>query len=99
MASRLSTYWKKRDYGHEDQIGQEETPQQYADRLVVVFREVRRVLKETGTVWLNVGDAYNHVGHVPFRSGWQRPWQRPDRLPASEKRWHGRSSSSGRCAA
>jgi ubiquinone/menaquinone biosynthesis C-methylase UbiE len=37
--------------------------------------EVRRVLKETGTVWLNVGDAYNHVGHVPYRSGWQRPKQ------------------------
>ena len=46
-----------------------------ADRLVAVFRQVRRVLKDTGTVWLNVGDAYNHVGHVPYRSGWQRPKQ------------------------
>jgi DNA modification methylase len=68
-------YWSLRDYGNHAQIGQEETPQQYADRLVSVFREVRRVLKDTGTVWLNVGDVYNHVGHVPYRSGWQRPKQ------------------------
>jgi DNA modification methylase len=68
-------YWNLRDYGHEGQVGQEETPQQYADRMVAIFREVRRVLKDTGTVWLNIGDAYNHVGHVPFRSGWQRPKQ------------------------
>jgi len=68
-------YWNLRDYGNDGQLGQEETPQQYADRLVAVFREVRQVLKETGTVWLNVGDAYNHIGHVPYRSGWQRPKQ------------------------
>src|SRR5579885_795039 len=68
-------YWNLRDYGHDGQIGQEETPQQYADRMVAVFRELRRVLKGTGTVWLNIGDAYNHIGHVPYRSGWQRPKQ------------------------
>lgn len=68
-------YWSLRDYGDEAQIGQEETPQKYADRIVSVFREVRRVLKDTGTVWLNVGDVYNHIGHVPYRSGWQRPKQ------------------------
>jgi DNA modification methylase len=68
-------YWNLRDYGHEGQVGQEETPQEYADRLVAIFGQVRRVLKETGTVWLNVGDAYNHIGHVPYRSGWQRPKQ------------------------
>lgn len=68
-------YWNLSDYGHEGQVGQEETPQQYADRLVGIFREVRRTLRDTGTVWLNVGDAYNHVGHVPYRSGWQRPKQ------------------------
>jgi DNA modification methylase len=65
-------YWNLRDYDHDGQIGQEETPQKYADRLVSVFREVRRVLKDSGTVWLNVGDAYNSVGYVPHRSGWQR---------------------------
>jgi DNA modification methylase len=68
-------YWGLRDYGDPEQIGQEQTPQEYAERLVAVFREVRRVLRDTGTVWLNVGDAYNHVGHVPYRSGWQRPKQ------------------------
>jgi DNA modification methylase len=44
------------------QIGLEETPQQYVDKLVQVFREVRRVLKDDGTVWLNLGDSYNGSG-------------------------------------
>ncbi len=68
-------YWSLRDYGAEGQIGLEQTPQEYADRLVAVFREVRRVLRDTGTVWLNIGDVYNHIGHVPYRAGWQRPKQ------------------------
>jgi|SRR5579884_3169595 len=68
-------YWSQRDYGVEGRIGLEESPIAYTDRLVRVFREVRRVLAEEGTVWLNIGDAYNDIGHVPFRSGWQRPKQ------------------------
>ncbi len=68
-------YWSLRDYEAEGQIGRERSPQEYADRLVAVFREVRRVLRGRGTVWLNIGDVYNHTGHVPFRSGWQRPKQ------------------------
>jgi DNA modification methylase len=50
----------------------EDSPLEYADRLVQVFREVRRVLHDQGTIWLNIGDVYNNVGHVPPRSGWQR---------------------------
>lgn len=42
----------------DEQIGLEETPQQYIDRLVEVFREVKRVLKDEGTLWLNIGDSY-----------------------------------------
>ena len=42
----------------DDQIGLEETPEQYIDKLVSVFREVRRVLKDDGTLWLNLGDSY-----------------------------------------
>ena len=43
----------------DEQIGLEETPEQYVERLVEVFREVKRVLKDDGTLWLNLGDTYN----------------------------------------
>lgn len=51
-------YWGLRDYQAEGQIGAEDDPGQYVDRLVVVFEQVRRVLKEDGTFWLNIGDSY-----------------------------------------
>ncbi|MGF2053668.1 DNA-methyltransferase [Vagococcus fluvialis] len=51
-------YYGLRDYGVEGQIGLEETPEEYIDRLVEVFREVRRTLKDDGTLWLNLGDSY-----------------------------------------
>lgn len=51
-------YWGLRDYGAEGQIGQETTPEEYVARLVEVFREVRRVLRDDGVLWLNLGDSY-----------------------------------------
>lgn len=51
-------YWGLRDYGHDGQIGLEETPEDYVASVVEVFREVRRVLREDGTLWLNLGDSY-----------------------------------------
>ena len=52
-------YYGLRDYGGEDcQIGQEESPSEYIQRLVEVFREVRNNLTEDGTLWLNIGDSY-----------------------------------------
>ena len=51
-------YWGLRDFGVEGQIGLEPTPAMYVERLVAVFREVRRVLREDGTLWLNMGDSY-----------------------------------------
>jgi DNA modification methylase len=51
-------YFGLRDYKAEGQIGLEETPQAYIDRLVEVFREVWRVLRDDGTLWLNLGDSY-----------------------------------------
>jgi len=51
-------YFGLRDYGVDGQIGLEETPEQYVARLVDVFREVRRVLRRDGTLWLNIGDSY-----------------------------------------
>ena len=52
-------YFGLRDYGHAGQIGLETSPAEYVHRLVDVFREVRRVLKPDGTLWLNLGDSYN----------------------------------------
>jgi site-specific DNA-methyltransferase (adenine-specific) len=51
-------YWGLRDYGHDGQIGLEATPEEYVARMVEVFREVRRVLRDDGTLWLNLGDSY-----------------------------------------
>lgn len=51
-------YWGLRDYGAEGQIGLEPTPEEYVARMVEVFREVRRVLADDGTLWLNLGDSY-----------------------------------------
>ena len=51
-------YWGLRDYGIEGQLGLERTPEEYVERLVEVFREVRRVLRNDGTLWLNLGDSY-----------------------------------------
>ena len=51
-------YWGLRDYGVEGQLGLEATPDEYVARMVEVFREVRRVLRDDGTLWLNLGDSY-----------------------------------------
>lgn len=55
-------YFNLRDYGVEGQIGLEQTPDEYIDKLVKVFREVRRVLKDCGTLWINIGDSYAGSG-------------------------------------
>lgn len=51
-------YFGLRDYGHPDQIGAEVTPGDFVDAMVAVFREVRRALRDDGTLWLNLGDSY-----------------------------------------
>lgn len=51
-------YYALRDYGADGQIGLEETPEKYIERLTSVFMEVHRVLKPNGTLWLNIGDSY-----------------------------------------
>jgi DNA modification methylase len=54
-------YWCLRDYGVSGQIGLEDTPEEHVMRLLAVFREVRRVLKNDGTLWVNYGDAYSYA--------------------------------------
>lgn len=51
-------YWGLRDYGQDGQLGLEPTPDEYVAGMVAVFREVRRVLADDGTLWLNLGDSY-----------------------------------------
>ena len=61
-------YWGLRDYQTEDQIGLEKTPEEYTSNLVEVFRKIKRVLKDDGTVWLNLGDSYSGSGKGPSGS-------------------------------
>ena len=89
-------YWGLRDYGHDGQIGLEETPEAYVSRLVAVFAEVRRVLADDGTLWLNLGDSYGDkqlIG-IPWRvafalqaDGWYLRsdiiWHKPNPMPES----------------
>lgn len=63
-------YWGLRDYGLRGQIGLEEKVSDYVDKLVLVFQELRRVLKDDGTFWLNLGDSYTSGG---------RTWRAPDK--------------------
>lgn len=64
-------YWGLRDYGVAGQVGRETTPEAYIAALVDIFRQVRRVLRDDGTLWLNLGDCYAgywgaKYAHKPF---------------------------------
>lgn len=59
-------YFGLRDYGHDGQLGLEPTPEAYVANMVAVFREVRRVLADDGTLWLNIGDSYAGAGPLPL---------------------------------
>jgi DNA modification methylase len=91
-------YWQKRDYGHRRQIGQEATPDAYALAICEVLREVRRVLKPSGSVFLNLGDTYHRrsLAGVPFAveakaraDGWRVRnrivWAKPNGVPTPHK--------------
>lgn len=62
-------YYGLRDYGHPLQIGLEQTPDEFITKLVDVFREVRRVLRDDGTIWVNIGDSYANDGKWGGSSG------------------------------
>lgn len=85
-------YWGLRDYGVEGQIGLEPTPEEYVEKMVEVFREVRRVLRDDGTLWLNLGDSYasawacgrrNVVGNGSMENG--KRDSRPNRVSGDIK--------------
>jgi DNA modification methylase len=58
MVCTSPPYWGLRDYGRDGQIGLEQTPEEFVTALVEVFREVKRVLRPDGTLWVNLGDSY-----------------------------------------
>lgn len=73
-------YYNLRNYGVDGQIGMEKTPEDFVTALVAVFREVRRVLRSDGTLWVNIGDSY------ATRSGAQPPTNTRNRCGHTEKR-------------
>jgi DNA modification methylase len=93
-------YYSLRNYGVEGQIGLEKTPHEYISNLLEIFRECKRVLKKTGSCWVNISDSYNKykslIG-IPERfviamtddGGWVRRntiiWHKPNCLPSSVK--------------
>ncbi|MCA9151131.1 MAG: site-specific DNA-methyltransferase [Planctomycetales bacterium] len=91
-------YFQQRNYDYHTQIGLEATPAEYIDRLVQVFREARRTLKQTGTLWLVLGDKYvkRQMLGMPWRAalalqddGWMLRsdviWHKPNAMPSPVK--------------
>lgn len=92
-------YFGLRDYGMADQIGVEQTPQAFVNELVAVLREVRRTLRDDGTLWLNLGDSYSKTKQligIPWRvafalqdDGWvlrqEIIWHKPNAMPDGSK--------------
>jgi site-specific DNA-methyltransferase (adenine-specific) len=90
-------YFGLRDYGVDGQIGLEQTPDDFVAEMVAVFREVRRVLRDDGTLWLNLGDSYGaskQLVGIPWRvalalqaDGWYLRqdiiWHKPNPMPES----------------
>ena len=66
-------YYGLRDYGVDGQIGLERTPEEYVSGLVGVFGEIKRVLRDDGTLWLNLGDSYSGSGKGQYKDGEHDP--------------------------
>lgn len=80
-------YYNLRDYGVPGQIGAEETPEAFVERLVEIFRQVRRVLRPDGTLWVNIGDSYaTSSGNQPPRNTRNSCGHTEKRVPAGYKR-------------
>ena len=85
-------YFGLRDYGVDGQIGLESRPDAFVEKLVEVFREVRRVLRDDGTVWLNRGDSYtgywgDKYAHKPFGDDRTADASTPPNKSTAFKEW------------
>lgn len=91
-------YYRQRDYGNDQQIGQEASPETYVQRLAELFTELQRVVKPTGSLWMVIGDKYNkgELMGMPWRvclalkdAGWilrsDCIWHKPNAMPSSVK--------------
>jgi len=89
-------YWRKRDYGYDDQIGQEANPEEYVKSLMSALDEWKRVLRESGTILLNIGDKFKNTSRIglPWKvaeaareRGWrvrsEIVWHKPNGMPTS----------------
>jgi hypothetical protein len=94
-------YFGLRDYGHDEQIGLEETPEHYIAELVAVFRQVHRALRDDGTLWVVIGDSYaskprgNRYDDLSANSSGLTNPERQARVPrpnGKTSQRHGRSS-------
>lgn len=77
-------YYGLRDYKIKGQIGLEKTPEEYIEKLVCVFREVKRILKKDGTLWVNIGDCYagsGGCGSKEYHEKKHTQFGKPDRNP------------------
>lgn len=91
-------YYGQRNYNSHKEIGNEDSPEQYVERLKSTFKQCRRILKDSGTLWLNLGDKYirQDLQGMPWRvalalkdSGWilrsDIIWHKPNAMPSSVK--------------
>ena len=89
-------YYGLRDYGgEENQIGMEESPEKYVDQLVEVFRNVREVLTDDGTLWLNIGDSYYNYrsdGNYPKQTVSKTRQDLPTKTPVRGNKLEGYKS-------
>jgi DNA modification methylase len=77
-------YWGLRDYGVTGQLGLEKTPQQFVAAMVELFHEVRRVLRNDGTLWVNLGDCYAQSKYGSG-GGWAKNQTGYDNAPAQDR--------------
>jgi len=98
MCMTSPPFWNLRDYGEEDQLGLEETSEEFVQNMADVFDEVYRVLRDDGSLWLNLGDTYDDkdLQQIPARvalelqnRGWilrnRVTWAKPNPMPQSVK--------------
>ena len=79
-------YYALRDYGLDAQIGREDTPEEYIERLVAVFHELKRVLRSDGTFWLNIADTYCGTGNKGYYADQKNPKGRNGQQTAKNAR-------------
>lgn len=82
-------YYGLRDYGIDGQIGVEQTPKEYIERLVAVFSEVWRVLKDDGTLWINIADSYAGSGKGPAKGKYKAVYDMKNRIYDVPRQWEG----------